>query len=440
MLKFHNPGVIDLAAVTTLGVSVKTAGAFGRFGTGLKFAVASILRGGGSIILHAGLARHTFGTAGRTIRGAPFSLVTIKGGPGDRVQELGFTTDLGKDWEPWMVLRELACNSMDEGGTFGPCEPESEWNTDRSETDTAFYVEWPALEEAYSGRADLFAEGEPIHADDRMRVLAGPSDFAYYRGVRVRKLEKPSAFRYDLLVEQRLTEDRTLTSDWELNRQIARVALTSEDEGLVTGIVCAGESRFESRVRFEDEEHVTVSKTFLDAVFEARGRKDRDLSGHALNALHKSVRKSSEDRATYVSSHRVEDPFSRALDLVNEDLGLELPEDRKYIVVEELEDGALSLFQNNRVYLSRALLRSPVRVIAEHLVRRHIDSLYNGYAIDEVTNFLLQALMRAAGHPEPYEGSPLAAMEAVEVVETELLAPPVAAGEYARAPVDDIPF
>jgi len=45
MLIFSNPGLIDIDAVTTLGVSVKQPGSFGRFGTGLKFAVAEVRSG-----------------------------------------------------------------------------------------------------------------------------------------------------------------------------------------------------------------------------------------------------------------------------------------------------------------------------------------------------------------------------------------------------------
>ena len=81
MLIFRNPGLIDLEAVRTLGVSVKLPGSFGRFGTGLKFAIARILRGGGSITIYRGLEAHTLGTVDREVRGETFQIVTLDGEP-----------------------------------------------------------------------------------------------------------------------------------------------------------------------------------------------------------------------------------------------------------------------------------------------------------------------------------------------------------------------
>lgn len=408
MLIFRNSGLIDLAAVTTLGVSVKAPTAFGRFGTGLKFAIATILRGGGFVNISIGLEVHVFGITSQTIRDVEFNVVTLDGKP------LGFTTMLGRDWEPWMALRELACNTLDEKGSFGLIGPDNE-PTITADT-TTIIVEWPDLDRAFTNRGDLFAEGEPLYEDERVRVLPGPSSFVYYRGVRVLKLDKPSAFRYDLLTEQRLTEDRTLTTTYYLDREISRVMLTCDDSGVVLGMVCAGRESHENTV--ELDKHIDPSKTFLDAVLDARQRRDKDLSNHAVAAMHSAIRKTSTDTVSYTSSRRLEDPFSRALDIICQDLYLELPEDRMYVVVEELEgEGTLSLLQDDRVYVTRALLRSPARVIAMELVRRHLDSMWGK---DDVADFLLPALFRAAGHPEPSAKSPMAEDETREIEEAGL--------------------
>lgn len=91
MIIFTNPGVIDPRAATTLGVSVKGASAFGRFGSGLKFSIATILRGGGTVTLHADRDTYEFGVVNDVIQGQPFDIVTMNGEP------LGFTTMLGRD-------------------------------------------------------------------------------------------------------------------------------------------------------------------------------------------------------------------------------------------------------------------------------------------------------------------------------------------------------
>ncbi len=52
---FRNKGVIDPSSITTFGVSSKeNPGAIGFFGTGLKYAIAILLREGCDITIHAG--------------------------------------------------------------------------------------------------------------------------------------------------------------------------------------------------------------------------------------------------------------------------------------------------------------------------------------------------------------------------------------------------
>ena len=69
MIVFQNPGLIDMAAVTTMGVSVKNDGAIGYFGTGLKFAIATILRNKCALTIHRGLEAFAFTSEEITIRG-----------------------------------------------------------------------------------------------------------------------------------------------------------------------------------------------------------------------------------------------------------------------------------------------------------------------------------------------------------------------------------
>src|ERR1700676_2593197 len=109
---FENPGEIDAAAIRTFGVSVKEGdNPIGFFGTGLKYALAILLRNGHSVTVQSGLRKHRFALKDVTIRGEAFKVVTM-----DR-QELGFTTQVGKTWELWMAYRELHCNCKDEGGS-----------------------------------------------------------------------------------------------------------------------------------------------------------------------------------------------------------------------------------------------------------------------------------------------------------------------------------
>jgi hypothetical protein len=84
---FENPGEIDAAAIRTFGVSVKEGdNPIGFFGTGLKYALAILLRSGHSVTIQSGVSKHRFALKDVTIRGEKFQIVTM-----DR-HELGFTT------------------------------------------------------------------------------------------------------------------------------------------------------------------------------------------------------------------------------------------------------------------------------------------------------------------------------------------------------------
>ena len=110
---FSNPGLIDPRLITVLGVNVKEGTSpIGFFGTGLKYAISVLLRNQCSIHIYAGQDAYAFSTREETIRGKTFSVVHMNDQP------LGFTTELGKNWKPWMALRELYSNAKDEGGDW----------------------------------------------------------------------------------------------------------------------------------------------------------------------------------------------------------------------------------------------------------------------------------------------------------------------------------
>src|ERR1035437_3063720 len=106
---FENSGEIEPLAITTFGSSVKESkNPIGYFGTGLKFALAVLLRENHKILLQCGDRQVEIGVRSQTIRGKEFQLVFIGENPA------GFTTELGKNWKTWMAYRELHCNAKDE--------------------------------------------------------------------------------------------------------------------------------------------------------------------------------------------------------------------------------------------------------------------------------------------------------------------------------------
>lgn len=113
MIVFETNGEIDVAAITTFGVSVKVGdNPIGMFGTGLKYGVAVLLRTGHRVTGFIGEEPIEFSTRRQLIRGRAFEVVELRRGDG-QPESAGFTTDLGKTWQVWMAYRELYCNARD---------------------------------------------------------------------------------------------------------------------------------------------------------------------------------------------------------------------------------------------------------------------------------------------------------------------------------------
>ena len=393
MLIFHNDGLIDLDAVRTMGVSVKNEGSFGRFGTGIKYGIATILRGGGTIRLHRGGDIHTFSVRKKTIRGQEFGLVCLDN------KSMGFTTSLGRDLQPWMVLREFGCNARDEGGDFTATRDGASLADFTGADRTVFEVEWEELETAYSGKADLFIEGEPMFANESVRILPGSSGHLFYRGVRVFKLEKPSHFRYDILTEQHLTEDRTLIGDYTAKALIRDTLLALDDKAILGEALRAGSNYLEGQIDFTGGYSVPkASRAFLDVTIEAREAGDNNLSESARKVLQKHMRDTrGREYASGGAYYRSQnDRFSYAIDALDE-LGVKFEEEQQFVTVDELPGETLSLIENGRVYLHENLLAASAYDIALDLFKRWID-LKGLYTVEAVAALLGPILLaRHAG-------------------------------------------
>jgi len=109
-LRITNAGCLDPMFIALMGASTKrNKDKIGKFGTGLKYAVAWLMRNNYSVRLH--------------VDGQPVSIKSVDVQAGDQTYGVitindthtSITTDMGPDWVGWMIVRELYCNAMDEG-------------------------------------------------------------------------------------------------------------------------------------------------------------------------------------------------------------------------------------------------------------------------------------------------------------------------------------
>lgn len=248
MLVFENRGEIDPRLITLIGVNIKESESpIGYFGTGLKYAVACLTRWDQDLRIQSGTNEFIFETEEQTIRGKDFGILKMRSAR-DSIQ-LGFTTELGKNWEPWMVYRELWCNAHD--------EPEATiYETDIAPRPkaglTRIVVSGSRLAEAHSQRDTFILNREAtklLYDLSEVEIFEGESFRIFYRGIAVQTLSKPSLYTYNIKRQLWLTEDRTAGS-WSTDPIIAQALTRIDAHSAIDATLLAPNERFESRLDY----------------------------------------------------------------------------------------------------------------------------------------------------------------------------------------------
>ena len=110
MLYLQSQGEIDTNALCLMGASVKGDDAIGEFGSGLKYAIACLIRERIDFTIYSGLRPILITTETETFRGSEFCVICVDG------KRTSITSRTGPKWGPREALRELWSNALDEGG------------------------------------------------------------------------------------------------------------------------------------------------------------------------------------------------------------------------------------------------------------------------------------------------------------------------------------
>ncbi len=303
MLTFTTPGQIPLDAFQKFGLNAKpmAKNPIGFFGTGLKYAVAICLRLGGTFRLFIGGTEYEFYTRHSEFRGKGFEDVRMrKRGPKGwlRSHSLPFTLELGKNWEPWMAVRELESNTRDEDGESMHWTETARDNTEflrqhgivNSDT-SVIVIECEEMESAYlDGTIFLDDSREVLHSDIWCEVREGESDVIYMNGIRVMTLDKPSLYTYNLTKGIELTEDRT-PKYTSLVRSYILDALIEADKRILDPVfdLSDEDSYFEQMLDWDDKQ--PHSGSYFYSALHARG----PYSFRRMSSLYDSVTADSGD-------------------------------------------------------------------------------------------------------------------------------------------------
>lgn len=192
-LKIQNNGVLDEKLIFLMGASTKTNdnSKIGQFGTGLKYSITWLLRNNVDVKLFLGEQEIEIDTLPVKIGENSFDVVRING------KESSVTTKMGVDWKAWMILRELWCNAIDEGGN----KIEITDSISGESGKTIFFIQLTGeILEAYKSWDKYFNSREPIFssADNKVYASQTGSMKIYRKGILIAEHKETNCvFDYD---------------------------------------------------------------------------------------------------------------------------------------------------------------------------------------------------------------------------------------------------
>lgn len=264
MIIFENDGELDLRGLRIHGLSAKEhSGARGQFGTGLKHAISVILRLGGQIKINSGMTSvNIFSEAGE-FRGKEYHEVWAQP-ENESSFPLGFTTNLGKDWKPWMAYREIWSNCEDERGRTRTYD--GSMNAIKLKPNiTSVIVSCEEIERIHEAQDDVIIpdSAKPLWSSGDVDVHEGESEYVFYRGIRALKLKNKAAYRYNVKRFMNLTEDRTIGFSWMVDDLIRDAIISCPDKSFVVG---AFSGKYESNIDYDDV--AEIGEPFRQAAYD----------------------------------------------------------------------------------------------------------------------------------------------------------------------------
>lgn len=193
-IKIQNSGLLDIRLVSLMGGTTKEgqSNKIGFFGTGLKYTLAYMMRNGLQLKIFIGKDEVKLTNQIEKISEVDFNILYIDG------QRTAITDKMGRDWKPWMILRECWSNAIDEGGQ----SREITDNIEGKENTTTFYFELDVnFANVWNNWGKYFVtEFEPLFTCPSFSIYPGSAyPRIYKQGVMVKEFEsdKPSVFNYD---------------------------------------------------------------------------------------------------------------------------------------------------------------------------------------------------------------------------------------------------
>jgi len=250
-IKIINSGEIEQNAFKLIGASSKRNDdtKIGFFGSGLKYAMAFLLRENIDFKIYSGSEEVKVSTRPVTHREQEFHVIQVDG------SDTSMTTEMGPKWTHWGAIREVYCNAVDEGNDMISIINEDEIGPEPGST--IFCIELTSeLTEIVDNWDDYFSKDRKDvvynqeFGNGKGKIFwskpnADENDMVVYRmGIQCHMSKKqPSCFHYDFPWIE-INESREIASMYNFRSRLVkfftqevdvdtlRILLTKMDKGL----------------------------------------------------------------------------------------------------------------------------------------------------------------------------------------------------------------
>lgn len=247
-IKISNKIEIEEQAFTLIGASTKRGDSskIGFFGSGLKYALAVILRNEVPLTIYSGDKKIDIGTKKEVFRGQEFNTIYVNG------QKTSMTREMGTDWKLWFALREIYCNAIDEdNGMISYCD---EINPIKGETH--FYLE---INDSIKSIMDSWDNYFSFKRKDMVVSGVGGKMFCgnaktiiYRKGVQCYEIDYTNALYHYDLEHIKINESREANNTMELKKSIVNFIGKNADKSIIMNLFDNYKNTYEEDLYWDD--------------------------------------------------------------------------------------------------------------------------------------------------------------------------------------------
>lgn len=246
---FQNKSEVPINAFKLLGASSKRGDSskIGYFGTGLKYAIAVMLKQGIEFHVYSGEKEVKIGTRSTKFLDENVSVMTVNG------EKTSITLDAGIDWKPWYAIREIYSNAIDENGEMLiNITPEPKAGYTRIFVDT----ESEQLKDIFQNWNAYFTQNRQaifknIRGTMFTKLSTVPEYIAFRKGIRVHESRKHSVFDYDL-PDVEINESRVAIYSFRVQQDCSELLASSNIECINEFLKLSKNPRRKEFVEWED--------------------------------------------------------------------------------------------------------------------------------------------------------------------------------------------